>query len=435
MLEELKLSNFRIFDNEVVIRFRPITVLIGKNNAGKSSIIKFLLMLNQSIDSSDAFLEASGPAVDLGDLYDLKHKKFSKRKKPSKKDLNFSLKVKSPPSYGDGLGLYISKLEDDEAIKPTHESVHFETGAKIAYRKTLGGRGTSVMKAWVDDQKILSLDMKIDENSRFLDFSRGSKDTRDESVYKLLAEQACRNFLSDQIKSIQHISPLTAELSTAFQKKAKATHSNDFGQRTLHLLHELVSQQAKRSRYDFIQEYLENVINVSNISFEKARNLLFCYATNSNTGCTTNIADFGFGVSQCLPFFVQGAMMKRYATLIVEQPEAQVHPTAQLELGSFFAKLWTQQKVYSIIETHSDNILLRLRTLIALGEEHGGLVPDDVSVAFFDFRDGQAVVRNLSIDENGGMEDGLPLEFFGANIGEGLRLGAAKYQRGADDEE
>ena len=50
MLKELKLSNFRLFDDEVTVRFRPITVLIGRNNSGKSSIIKFLLMLKQSLN-------------------------------------------------------------------------------------------------------------------------------------------------------------------------------------------------------------------------------------------------------------------------------------------------------------------------------------------------------------------------------------------------
>ena len=50
MLTELKLSNFRIFDDEVTVRFRPITILIGRNSSGKSSIIKFLLMLQQSAE-------------------------------------------------------------------------------------------------------------------------------------------------------------------------------------------------------------------------------------------------------------------------------------------------------------------------------------------------------------------------------------------------
>ena len=49
MLTELKLTNFRIFDDEVTVRFRPITILIGRNSSGKSTVIKFLLMLQQSL--------------------------------------------------------------------------------------------------------------------------------------------------------------------------------------------------------------------------------------------------------------------------------------------------------------------------------------------------------------------------------------------------
>lgn len=56
MLRELKLSNFRHFDDEITVRFRPITILIGENNAGKSSVIKFLLMLKQSLVREEQFL-------------------------------------------------------------------------------------------------------------------------------------------------------------------------------------------------------------------------------------------------------------------------------------------------------------------------------------------------------------------------------------------
>ena len=84
--------------------------------------------------------------------------------------------------------------------------------------------------------------------------------------------------------------------------------------------------------------------------------------------------------------------------------------------------LWTQKQVASIIETHSDNILLRLRRLIARGD----LSHEDVSVAFFTFdeENNMPTVNNLDINEDGSMEAGLPMEFFGRNVIEGIRLGA-----------
>ena len=98
--------------------------------------------------------------------------------------------------------------------------------------------------------------------------------------------------------------------------------------------------------------------------------------------------------------------MAPQTTLMVEQPEAQLHPTAQLELGDFFAKLWKKRSVGSIIETHSGNILLRLRRLIARGD----LPSQDVSIAFFTFDEesNMPTVKNLDINKDGSMEAGCP---------------------------
>jgi AAA15 family ATPase/GTPase len=51
MITNIRLSNFRGFEEEVSVRIRPITVLIGRNSAGKSSLIKFLQMLRQTLES------------------------------------------------------------------------------------------------------------------------------------------------------------------------------------------------------------------------------------------------------------------------------------------------------------------------------------------------------------------------------------------------
>ncbi len=61
MLTDLWIENFRVFNEEVHLRLRPITVLIGRNSAGKSSILKFLLMLQQSLSMNEVgFLAPEG---------------------------------------------------------------------------------------------------------------------------------------------------------------------------------------------------------------------------------------------------------------------------------------------------------------------------------------------------------------------------------------
>ena len=86
MLTEAKLDNFRVFDREVKFRLPPITILIVRNSAGKSSLIKFLLMLQQSLAASEArFLDPEGERVHLVAFSDLRN---SVKKRPF---LNFQL--------------------------------------------------------------------------------------------------------------------------------------------------------------------------------------------------------------------------------------------------------------------------------------------------------------------------------------------------------
>lgn len=83
----------------------------------------------------------------------------------------------------------------------------------------------------------------------------------------------------------------------------------------------------------------------------------------------------------------------------------------------------------SLIETHSGNILLRLRNLVS----QGLLRSEDISVAYFTVEEVKqkgippfkgVVVKNLSINPDGSLEKGLPMEFFGADVVEALRMRA-----------
>jgi AAA15 family ATPase/GTPase len=45
MITEIALSNFRGFDNHV-IPLRPLTIIVGKNSAGKSTIVEALRLIS-----------------------------------------------------------------------------------------------------------------------------------------------------------------------------------------------------------------------------------------------------------------------------------------------------------------------------------------------------------------------------------------------------
>jgi hypothetical protein len=115
----------------------------------------------------------------------------------------------------------------------------------------------------------------------------------------------------------------------------------------------ILTDPEERMRAKFIVKHAAAVARLDKVDFSRRLATLVTHITarNMETQAVCSLADFGFGVSQCLPIFIQGAMHFPGQLLVVEQPEAQLHPTAQLEMGSFFAELWNDKKVPSLIET------------------------------------------------------------------------------------
>ncbi|MCP3685270.1 MAG: hypothetical protein GY861_21645 [bacterium] len=102
---------------------------------------------------------------------------------------------------------------------------------------------------------------------------------------------------------------------------------------------------------------------------------------------------------------------------VVDHPETFLHPTSQLELGEFFASLFVDRKIFSVIETHSANILLRLRHLIRMGY----LKCTDVILLYVREYDD---VLPITIDRGGSLCRGLPMSFFGGDVMEALEFNA-----------
>ena len=55
-MDKLILENFRTYKNRTEIDFAPITILTGKNNSGKSTIIKAILLLNDFLNSDNQLI-------------------------------------------------------------------------------------------------------------------------------------------------------------------------------------------------------------------------------------------------------------------------------------------------------------------------------------------------------------------------------------------
>lgn len=86
----------------------------------------------------------------------------------------------------------------------------------------------------------------------------------------------------------------------------------------------------------------------------------------------------GFGISYALPIIVTGLIAIKDRFLIVENPEAHLHPKAQSRMG-YFLGIIANSGVRVIIETHSEHIINGIQLAVAKQQ----IKNTDVSVNYF----------------------------------------------------
>lgn len=98
----------------------------------------------------------------------------------------------------------------------------------------------------------------------------------------------------------------------------------------------------------------------------------------------TTMLHIGFGVSYALPILVEGLLLKANDTLIVENPEAHLQPKAQTRMG-FFLAVMAASGVRVIVETHSEHIINGI--IKSSTTESVNLNEADISIYYINHKD------------------------------------------------
>ncbi len=116
----------------------------------------------------------------------------------------------------------------------------------------------------------------------------------------------------------------------------------------------------------------------------------------------------GFGITYTLPIVISLLSAKPGHLVLLENPEAHLHPRAQSKIGELIART-AASGVQVIFETHSDHVLNGVR--MAVKDKRLGA--DDASILFFDRVAGslRARVTPLQMDADGRI-DQWPVGFF-----------------------
>jgi predicted ATPase len=120
---------------------------------------------------------------------------------------------------------------------------------------------------------------------------------------------------------------------------------------------------------------------------------------------------------------VGGLRLSAGEMYLVEEPEIHLHPRAQAELGDFFLHLY-DAGVWSVVETHSEYLLLRLQQHVA----EGHIPASDVLFYYVSATKTGKRIAPMELDRLGRFHEPIPGGFFPERLEEAKRLAKLRGQ-------
>lgn len=149
--------------------------------------------------------------------------------------------------------------------------------------------------------------------------------------------------------------------------------------------------------------------------------------TRDNPKFNVNIRDVGEGMSQALPLIVSAFLNYQEETLtIIEQPELHLHPAAHGNLAELFANAIKENTHHFLIETHSQNFILRIRRMIAEGK----LDKNSVVIYSVDYKEetNESALSKITISESGAVSS-WPENVFSETLDETIAIRTAQIKK------
>jgi predicted ATPase len=158
---------------------------------------------------------------------------------------------------------------------------------------------------------------------------------------------------------------------------------------------------------DQTEAWLEKIFDGGKIDVRPIdeANLVVMEMNSERTQHLYKPTNIGFGYSYALPIIVSGLIAQKGERLIIENPEAHLHPYAQSQITKFLAKV-SACGVQIFIESHSEHILNALR--IAVLDKI--ITTEDLNILYFDRNETNQVTK-IPVQEDGAIEE-WPVGFF-----------------------
>ena len=311
MIKNISLCNFKCFAQETDIRLARVTLLYGHNGRGKSSLSQALLLIGQSMKKRNDIdeLYVMGDQVKLLSFQDIKTTGsesdeicFTIETESETLELGF-IPVEGKPQLG-GVSKYVINGESRFDVRTTNNTEHGGEQGKAAFT------------------------------------------TSDSTILQIL-------------KDITYVS--AGRLGPVCDMVRNDTIAPDeVGTKGEHLINALSHQTPEF--VEFVGKVLSEILGGGSVIIPDHNATRLELKLNSRDGdAKFNPVNVGFGYSYVLPVIVCTLLAEKGSVLIVENPEAHLHPRAQSRIMEFLVKQALEKDLQLMIETHSDHVVNGLR--------------------------------------------------------------------------
>lgn len=306
MINNIDVRNFKSI-KKVSVELSALNIVAGANGSGKSTLLQTILLLKQSdSENRSGMVHLNGPFVQLGDVQAVHHKWASSE------DLTIEY------SFSDGSQKVIHK---EVSTSSDAETLPILRGPKSSF--------TSDSIRYLSANRVVPADIYM--------YSSDRNRRRDIGVNGEFAVA----YLSQNLKKPIPIQALDHADSGAFG--IRGTFEANVNAWMQGISHDVTIDAVK----------LEGM---------SASRLTYGYGSEDALSGVSSF-NVGFGITYALPVIVMVLSAKPGDILLIENPEAHVHPKGQVLLGHFLA-LAAASGLQIIVETHSDHIFNGMRLFI-----------------------------------------------------------------------
>lgn len=333
MITKIKINNFKCF-HEIVLPMSTLTLLTGFNAAGKSTVLQSILLLSQALHKNVICSNVSinGNLIKLGNASDLIHEPISPIP-----DQTQEIKI----------GIQGENADISWMFSPMKKNRNNLISTSFSYQ----------MNSESEPNVFLSPETLVPDNidSDSLEFIKRIKD--------IIYISASRIGIQDLFPSPEdeQISYANVGCLGEFAPWWFENYSDEDINEELRYPEERNSLTLRRQLNAWLG-YIFPGAEVNTIAID-GTGFVQLQFKNCATGEWRRPANIGFGLTYIFPILVAGLLAKPGQILIIDSPEAHLHPMGQSRIGAFLSKV-SSSGIQVIVETHSDHILNGVRIAV-----------------------------------------------------------------------